>query len=98
MKPKRNRIHNWKKLEWPFTISFLYYSLLSFYTGSASGTDGFLRVLFTVLAVDAFVYLCYCYILSPREEDTHKLHLVFFLAYSFLSYDMLSSVFGTFLA
>ena len=32
---KKNRIHDWRKLKWPFTVTFLYYSLLSLYTGTA---------------------------------------------------------------
>ena len=26
---KKDRIHDWRKLKWPFTATFLYYSLLS---------------------------------------------------------------------
>ena len=32
---KKDRIHDWRKLKWPFTATFLYYSLLSLYTGTA---------------------------------------------------------------
>ena len=32
---KKDRIHDWRKLKWPFTAPFLYYSLLSLYTGRA---------------------------------------------------------------
>ena len=33
---KKDRIHDWRKLKWPFTATFLYYSLLSLYTGTAA--------------------------------------------------------------
>ena len=29
---KKDHIHDWRKLKWPFTATFLYYSLLSLYT------------------------------------------------------------------
>lgn len=31
-----NRIHDWRKLKWPFCVTFLYYALLCLYTGSAA--------------------------------------------------------------
>ena len=71
---KKNRIHDWRKLKWPFTVTFLYYSLLSLYTGTAEQSeDGFLTMFLTVLIVDAVAYLSYCYFLCKKEEDMSKL-------------------------
>ena len=36
---KKDRIHDWRKLKWPFTATFLYYSLLSLYTGTAEQSE-----------------------------------------------------------
>ena len=78
---KKNRIHDWRKLKWPFTVTFLYYSLLSLYTGTAEQSeDGFLTMFLTVLIVDAVAYLSYCYFLCKKEEDMSKLWFVFILA------------------
>ena len=38
---KKDRIHDWRKLKWPFTATFLYYSLLSLYTGTAEQSEPF---------------------------------------------------------
>ena len=47
---KKDRIHDWRKLKWPFTATFLYYSLLSLYTGTAEQSEqGFLVMFLTVL-------------------------------------------------
>ena len=57
---KKDRIHDWRKLKWPFTATFLYYSLLSLYTGTAEQSEqGFLVMFLTVLIVDAVAYFSY---------------------------------------
>ena len=33
-----NRIHDWRKLKWPFCVTFSYYALLCLYTGSAEAS------------------------------------------------------------
>ena len=49
-----NRIHDWRKLKWPFCVTFLYYALLCLYTGSAEASEaGFLAVLIIALLIDA---------------------------------------------
>ena len=61
---KKDRIHDWRKLKWPFTATFLYYSLLSLFTGMAEQSEeGFLAMFAIVLIVDAVAYLCYCFFL-----------------------------------
>ena len=71
---KKDRIHDWRKLKWPFTATFLYYSLLSLYTGTAEQSEqGFLVMFFTVLIVDAVAYFSYCYFLCKKEENMQKL-------------------------
>ena len=66
---KKDRIHDWRKLKWPFTATFLYYSLLSLYTGTAEQSEqGFLVMFLTVLIVDAVAYFSYCYFLCKKEE------------------------------
>ena len=88
---KKDRIHDWRKLKWPFTATFLYYSLLSLYTGTAEQSeDGFLTMFLTVLIVDAVAYLSYCYFLCKKEEDMSKLWFVFILAYVLISTQQLS--------
>ena len=80
---KKDRIHDWRKLKWPFTATFLYYSLLSLYTG-------FLVMFLTVLIVDAVAYFSYCYFLCKKEENMQKLWFVFILAYVLISTQQLS--------
>ena len=47
-----NRIHDWRKLKWPFCVTFSYYALLCLYTGSAEASEaGFLAVLITALLI-----------------------------------------------
>ena len=51
---KKDRIHDWRKLKWPFCVTFLYYALLCLYTGSAEASEaGFLAVLIIALLIDA---------------------------------------------
>ena len=51
---KKDRIHDWRKLIWPFCVSFSYYALLCLYTGSAEASEaGFLAVLIIALLIDA---------------------------------------------
>lgn len=66
---KKDRIHDWRKLKWPFTATFLYYSLLSLYTGTAEQSEqGFLVMFLTVLIVDAVAYFSYCYFLCKKRR------------------------------
>ena len=88
---KKARIHAWRKLKWPFTATFLYYSLLSLYTGTAEQSEqGFLVMFLTVLIVDAVAYFSYCYFLCKKEENMQKLWFVFILAYVLISTQQLS--------
>lgn len=88
---KKNRIHDWRKLKWPFTATFLYYSLLSLFTGVAEQSEeGFLAMFAIVLIVDAVAYPCYCFFLSKNEENMQKLWFVFVLAYVLVTTDQLS--------
>lgn len=88
---KKDRIHDWRKLKWPFTATFLYYSLLSLFTGTAEQSEeGFLAMFAIVLIVDAVAYLCYCFFLSKNEENMQKLWFVFVLAYVLVTTDQLS--------
>ena len=74
---KKDRIHDWRKIKWPFTATFLYYSLLSLYTGTAEHSEqGFLVMFLTVLIVDAVAYFSYCYFLCKKEENMQKLWFV----------------------
>ena len=78
----KRRIHDWHKLKWPFTVTFLYYSLLSLYTGVSDwSAEGFVPVLFTILIIDAVAYFSYCYFLSKGEENMERLWFVFITAY-----------------
>lgn len=88
---KKNRVHDWRRLKWPFTATFLYYSLLSLFTGMAEQSEeGFLAMFAIVLIVDAVAYLCYCFFLSKSEENMQKLWFVFVLAYVLVTTDQLS--------
>mgnify|MGYP004522182743 FL=1 len=88
---KKNRVHDWRRLKWPFTATFLYYSLLSLFTGMAEQSEeGFLAMFAIVLIVDAVAYLCYCFSLSKNEENMQKLWFVFVLAYVLVTTDQLS--------
>lgn len=90
MNQKKTRIHDWRKLKWPFTVTFLYYSLLSLFTGVSEWSEaGFLPVLMTVLIVDAVAYFSYCFFLSKDREDMQKLWFVFILAYLLVSTEQL---------
>lgn len=88
-----NRIHDWRKLKWPFCVTFLYYALLCFYTGSAEASEaGFLAVLIIALLIDAVAYACYLFFLSKAEENMGKLWFAFILAYVLASSDKLAIV------
>lgn len=90
MAQKKNRIHDWRKLKWPFTVSFLYYALICLLTGTAEASEiGFASVLALALIVDAFAYGCYLFFLSRYEENMNKLWFVFILAYALVSYEQL---------
>lgn len=93
MKEKKNRIHDWRKLKWPFTVTFVYYALLCLFTGTAEGSEaGFLAVLAVVLLIDAVAYISYILFLSRNEEDMSKLWFVFILAYALASTEQLSAL------
>ena len=93
MSQKKNRIHDWRKLKWPFTVTFLYYALISLFTGTAGADEaGFVAVLAIALFVDAFAYFCYCFFLCRYEENMQKLWFVFILAYVLVTVDQLGIV------
>ena len=93
MNQKKNRVHDWHNLKWPFTVTFLYYSLLSLFTGVAEWSDvGFVSVLGIVLIIDAVAYLSYCFFLSRDEENMQKLWFVFIIAHILTTTEQLSIV------
>ena len=75
-----NRIHDWRKLKWPFCV-----------TAEASEA-GFLAVLIIALLIDAVAYACYLFFLSKTEENMGKLWFAFILAYVLASSDKLAIV------
>lgn len=90
MNQKKQRIHDWHKLKWPFTVTFLYYSLISLFTGVADWSEtGFYAMFVIVLIVDAVAYLGYCFFLSKNEENMQKLWFVFIVAYVLVSSEQL---------
>ena len=90
MNQKKQRIHDWRKLKWPFTATFLYYSLLSLFTGAVEWSEtGFYAMIVVVLMVDAVAYLGYCFFLSKNEENMQKLWFIFILAYVLVSAEQL---------
>lgn len=95
MYEKKNRIHDWHNLKWPFTVTFLYYSLISLFTGVSDWSqEGFVGVLVIILLIDAVAYLSYCFALSKNEEDMEKLWFVFVIAHILSSTEQLSIVWG----
>ena len=81
MSQKKTRIHDWHNLKWPFTVTFLYYSLLSLFTGVAEWSEtGFVSVLGIALLIDAVSYLSSCFFLSRDREDLQQLWFVSILA------------------
>ena len=85
--------HDWRKLKWPFCVTFSYYALLCLYTGSAEASEaGFLAVLIIALLIDAVAYACYLFFLSKAEENMGKLWFAFILAYVLASSDKLAIV------
>lgn len=90
---KRNRVHDWRLLKWPFTATFLYYALLMLVTGSAEASKvGFLGVLGLSVGLDAILYLFYCFLLSRRCDDISKLWAVFILFYGLLTIPQLQAL------
>lgn len=90
MKEKKTRIHDWRKLKWPFTATFVVYALLCLVTGTAEQSEtGFFAVLSVSLLVGAVAYACYLFCLSRQEENMGKLWFVFILAYVLVSYEQL---------
>lgn len=86
MQNGKKRVHDWRLLKWPFTLTFLYYSLLMLVTGSAEANEtGFLGVLGLALLLDATVYFFYCFFLSRDRDDIQKLWAVFILFYGLLT-------------
>ena len=93
MAQKKQRVHDWHKLKWPFTVTFLYYSLISLFTGvSDLGEEGFISVFLTVLVLDAVAYFSYCSFLSKNEEDIRRLWFVFIMTYVFATTEQLGVV------
>lgn len=88
---KKTRIHDWRNLKWPFTVTFLYYALICLFTGTVDQSEtGFLMVLLTALIVDVVAYVCYVFFLSRYEENLQKLWFVFILAFGAVSYPELT--------
>lgn len=90
MAQRKQRIHDWHKLKWPFCVTFIYYAVISLFTGTAEASEaGFLAVLALALLIDLFAYGCYCFFLSRDTEDMNKLWFVFILAYTLTTIDQL---------
>ena len=88
-----NRIHDWRKLKWPFCVTFLYYALLCLYTGSAEASEaGFHAGRILALLLRADDNACYLFFLSKAEENMGKLWFAFILAYVLASSDKLAIV------
>jgi len=95
MNEKKSRIHDWHNLKWPFTVTFLYNSLISLFTGVADWSqEGFVTVLLTIAILDVVAYACYCYSLSRNEENMQKLWFSFILAHVLATTQQLSVVWG----
>lgn len=93
MAQKKQRIHDWRKLKWPFTVTFLYYALICRWTDTAAqDAAGFAAVLALCLIIDAVAYGCYIWFLSKTEENMGKLWFVFVLAYVLATSEQLSIV------
>ena len=87
---KKDRIHDWRKLKWPFTATFLYYSLLSLYTGTAEQSEqGFRHVPHGFDRGRRGVFFLLLFPLQ-KEENMQKLWFVFILAYVLISTQQLS--------
>ena len=70
-----NRIHDWRKLKWPFCVTFLYYALLCLYTGSAEASEaGFL--FFLSKAEENMGKLWFAFILAYVLASSDKLAIV----------------------
>ena len=95
MAQKKQRIHDWHKLKWPFTVTFLYYSLISLFTGVSDwSAEGFVPVLITILIIDAVAYFSYCFFLSKGEENIERLWFVFITAHLLTTTEQLRVVWG----
>ena len=95
MAQKKQRVHDWRKLKWPFTVTFLYYSLISLFTGTSDlGEQGFINVFLSALVLDAVAYFSYCNFLSKNEEDERRLWFVFIMAYLLATVDQPNVVWG----
>lgn len=93
MNEKKKRIHDWRNLKWPFTVTFLYYSLISLFTGTAEWSEtGFFGVFGVIVIIDLVAYLSYCYALSRSEEDMQKLWFVFILSHLLASSEQLGII------
>lgn len=93
MNRKKQRVHDWRLLKWPVTVTFTVYSLLLLLTGyTEGGTESFLGVLGICLGVDAILYVFYCFLLSRDEEDANKLWAVFILFYGLLAVPQLQTL------
>lgn len=93
MMQRKNRIHDWRKMKWPFCASFLYYAVICLVTGTAETSEaGFASVLILALLIDAVAYGCYIFFLSRTEENMDKLWFVFILAYLLATSEQLGIV------
>lgn len=93
MRNRQRRVHDWRLLKWPFTVTFLYYSLLMLVTGSAEASEiGFAGVLGLALLMDAAIYFFYCFFLSRDGDDPNKLWAVFVLFYGLLTLPQLQAL------
>lgn len=90
---RRKRVHDWRLLKWPFTVTFVCYALFALFTGaSEAGEAGFIRLLVLVLLLDACLYALYCFVLSRERDDIHRLWAVFLLFYGFLMLPQLGTL------
>ena len=69
-----NRIHDWRKLKWPFCVTFSYYALLCLYTGSAVAYACYL--FFLSKAEENMGKLWFAFILAYVLASSDKLAIV----------------------
>ncbi len=78
--------HNLKKVQYPATAGFVYYAVISLFTGvSDPSPEGFLSVAIVSLVISVVAYISYRYFLSRDGEDMQKMWFVFVLAYLVMS-------------
>ena len=93
MHNRNKRVHDWRLLKWPVTVTFCYYALLMLLTGSVeAGESGFVGVAAAALALDAVLYCFYCFLVCRNEDEPSRLWAVFILFYGLLTIPQLQTL------